>query len=420
MKRKSNTFVNHTGFYALLVTFLFFVLPNLTFAPDNSPSLQVSLAKYEPYPVSPGKYVDVWLKVENTGYGDARNATLIIESSFPFVQLEGYDYVWNIGELKPSQSAVKKFRFMVDRNAAAGTNYLKVKFSSDPSTGIWVTKELSLEVKEYQVFLKISSVSFSSALAPGSRVNMTLTIENNANLYLKNIAVSLSAQSSDLFKYAVEGSNTRIIERLDPQEKKEVVFTLLIDGSSKTGVYSIPLTLEYYDENNNLYTRTESIGVAVNQKPELEVYLDSSEEYFIKGKLNRARITVVNKGTSDARFVTVSVEENDGYKLLSSSSSYLGEIESDDQASITVEMYIEQDAPSKLQIPVVVNYKDVLGNQYSEKFTKEITVFSVDELERYGAYTSRARTYLYLALLILVLYVLKKRRKLLSKILSKR
>ncbi len=398
----------------------FLLVPAVTQGADGSASLQVSVSKYEPYPASPGNYVDVWLKVENTGYSSAKNATLIIDESYPFIKLEGYDYVWSIGELQTSEATVKKFRFLVDRGAVSGTNYLKVKYSSDPSTGIWVTKELGIEVKEYQVVLRISSVEFEGAVAPGNPVNLTLTLENDAGVFLKNILISISRSSDDLFKYAVEGTNTRIIEKLAPEEKREVTFVLLIDASSKTGVYSLPLTLEYYDESNNLYSRTENIGIAVNQKPELEVYIDSSEGYFVRGALNKVRISVVNTGTTDAKFVSVSVKDADGYKLLGTTSKYLGEIESDDQASITVEMYIGKDAPSLLQIPVMINYKDSLNNQYSDEFKKEVRTFGKDELKQYGAYTSKTGIYLYIVLILVIGYIVRKRKTILSWLASKK
>ncbi len=395
----------------LLEAFVLLFSPAPSFAIDNSAKLQVGVAKYEPYPASPGRYVEIWLKVENDGYRDAKNVTVVVENSFPFLKLEGQHYIWVVGQLQPSQSVIKKFRFVVDRNAVSGTNYLRVRFSSDASSGVWITKELGVDVKEYQALIRIASVSFDKTPAPGSKVNMTLSVENDAEVYLKNIVIVMGEPGSDLFKYAIEGSNTRAIDMLNPGERKNVSFILLIDGSSKAGVYSLPLTLEYHDESGVTYTRTEYIGMALNRKPELKVYVESPEDYFQKGSLNKLRITIVNEGTSDAKFVNIALKNGEGYEIVGKRSEYLGEIESDDQASITTQIYIREDSSSILKIPIALSFRDVLNNKYDEMIVKEVRVFSGEELERYGIHRSKAKLYLYILLVGVAIYLIKNRNK---------
>ena len=48
------------------------------------PNLQIKQLKYEPYPVNPGEYVRIWIKVENAGTGMTDDATFKLVPKFPF------------------------------------------------------------------------------------------------------------------------------------------------------------------------------------------------------------------------------------------------------------------------------------------------------------------------------------------------
>ncbi len=47
-------------------------------------SFKIIGLKYEPYPVNPGDWFDVWVKAENVGQSDAKNAVFTVLNEYPF------------------------------------------------------------------------------------------------------------------------------------------------------------------------------------------------------------------------------------------------------------------------------------------------------------------------------------------------
>lgn len=75
-------------------------------------------------------------------------------------------------------------------------------------------------------------------------------------------------------------------------------------------------------------------------------------------------------------------------------------------------MYVEGNAADTIKIPIVVEYKDALNNEYKDEFVREIRIFSMDELARYGAYKSKTKTYVSLLILLVIFYMIRKRKAL--------
>lgn len=105
------------------------------------PSLEVSVLKYNPYPVSSGEWFDLWIKVQNVGEIDANNARFELQPSYPFSSNDSLvrDYGLIYGRLNSfkvdqtydSSQVVLKYRVFVEKNAPSGSSDLKFLTSTD-------------------------------------------------------------------------------------------------------------------------------------------------------------------------------------------------------------------------------------------------------------------------------------------------
>ena len=387
-------------------------------AAQSSVALEVSVTKYEPYPAVPGNYVDVWISVKNVGMAAAPDAELEVLEAFPFSKLEGYEYTWHVGRLSPGESAVKMFRLAVDRNAVAGANKLKVKYTSDTSSDVWVVKELDVEVQPYQSFISIEEVKVNGTPYPGTTSELVLKVKNGASAYLKNVRLTLSPLVEENARIVPLGASTKVIDVMAPLEEKELVFSLAIDSGTKAGVYVLPLSISYYDEAGTIYTQNENVGVVVNGKPQLKVVVESSNDYVVRGRINDLRVSVINTGTVDAEFVEVRVGNSEDFVVLGESEKYIGSVESDDKETFVVNSYVYPNAHKNMVVPIHLEYMDVMGSKYVEDRNVVVKTYSMEELGKYGATNETHSKYRYLVIFLLVRYfawrkgwLTKKKRK---------
>jgi hypothetical protein len=113
-------------------------------------------------------------------------------------------------------------------------------------------------------------------------------------------------------------------------------------------------------------------------KPNLFVKIDSSELYRGNG-IGDVTITFVNNNVADIKFLTVELQESEDYDIVSTSRMYIGDLDSDDFESVdfTLKLLSEKDY---IALPLKIQYKDALNNDYSESVSVDLRVRSAEEL----------------------------------------
>lgn len=103
-----------------LMTVFLLALSSITTALDY-PLLNVTVAKYEPYPAEPNSYVDVWIKVENIGTQEALNVRMNLMPEFPFSTDANQASSKDFGVISVGNAEIVKFKIRVDKDAVQGT-----------------------------------------------------------------------------------------------------------------------------------------------------------------------------------------------------------------------------------------------------------------------------------------------------------
>ncbi|MCK5235185.1 MAG: COG1361 S-layer family protein, partial [Candidatus Aenigmarchaeota archaeon] len=318
--------MKRSGVFALAI-FLIYIMSSGAYASTEA-SLSVSVAKYEPFPVEPGSYFDIWFKVDNVGVDTAKNATIILEPQFPFSTDD--EALTVIGILNRFDSTMVKYRVNVDANAVEGTSKLDVKYSSDPKMSVMVSDSFGIDIRTSDADINVVSIATKpEQFLPGQKGNAVIVIKNTADSTLKNIKVIMDLSSATVPFAPLGKSTTYMINNMAGGEEETATFEIIATPEAVSGIYKIPLTIAFSDNVGNDYTSSEIVSLIVGGTPDLLVNVEP-EKLFLSGTTGDIRVNIINKGLVDVKYVTVKIENTDNFELLSNDEIYIGNIDSDD------------------------------------------------------------------------------------------
>ncbi|MFP4038337.1 MAG: COG1361 S-layer family protein [Candidatus Nanohaloarchaea archaeon] len=360
----------------VVLIFLTALISGLATAQGQSSNLEMQVLDTEPAPLQAGEYADIWIRVTNTGSAEASDPVFTVQDNYPFTPTDRTE--WEVdGGLGTGESYTMRAQVKVDENAVFGNNSLKVeKSASGGSTS--VEESIPLQVRTDDRSLVVSDLDFPERVEPGSSEELSMELENLAESNFRNIDVSLD--TSELPVAARETSRKRI-SSVGPDSSEEVNFTLDVDSDADNELRDLPISIDYQDQAGNELSMSETTGVFIGGYPNIDVGIDDSD--IRSTGSGTVTLQVLNRGEGEARFAEVQMEESDQYEIISEDSIYLGSMIADDYQTAEFELYVEDFEDGSLDMPVTVDYRDGQGDQ-TEEFDVERTLYSEDELSRYG------------------------------------
>ena len=273
---------------------------------------------------------------------------------------------------------------------------------------------LILSAAQFAGALTISSVDVSpSEIAPGGTAEITIDLKNNFDRTLSDIEVYLDFSSENL-PIAPYGSGAEMsIEEIRSDKSKTLIFSVIALSDAKPGVYKIPVMIKYTD-NGAEVKKSSLISLSVNAKPML--YITTEDSILIKGQGNALSIKIVNNGLSDVKLLTARLNEVIGINMISQQEIYIGELSSDNFDSAEFRIFVSDNAPGILNMPVELRYRDAANNELKETKNLGINAYSKEEAISLGL-IKRSNTFaiiITIAVLILayILYrIIRKRRR---------
>jgi len=349
------------------------------------PSFYIVTANYEPSPLAPGQYADLWLKVENRGEREANNVVVRLPERYPFTPVG--DSTFSIGTLQAKGSATAYFRVRIDSGAPSGASRLRVIVESTAETE---TLEILLQVSRIDAVLAIDNVKTTpSTVAAGEVVEVDVTVRNMAGTALRSVRATLrlltqvtttsGLSTVELPFTPIGGGIERNIDILNAGQTETFTFKLVADPDAESKPYKLPLHIVYYDPNGENRTRDEVVGVIVGSEPELTVYIDDNE---LSSELETGNVVIrfVNHGVSDIKFLTARLDETDEYVIVNSPESYVGKIDSDDFETAEWQLALTSKADGVIELPVVMQYRDSNNQKYSKGVSLDLVRFTPEQL----------------------------------------
>lgn len=342
-------------------------------------TLSLSALKYEPYPAEPGQYIDLWVSVLNSA-ATSDNVECALEPVFPFSLDANESATRYVGQLLVGQSVVLKYKLRVDSKAVFGVNEISFKCRSKP--GDWLSTKLSITVKPKDIVVSVTKIETEPfEIEPGKEAIVKVHIKNQASSTVRDVALKIDLSSPTIPLAFIKSGSEQRLQYLDAGEEKTLEFNVMAASDAAAKLYKTTLSLSYVDDAGNNYSRDDSIAFLVNAKPEIFVELESTE-ILRTSQPGNIVIKIVNKGLSDAKFLSVRLLPNAGFQTLSAANVYVGGLDSGDYQTVQYSLYVSPNTGSQIKLPLEISFKDANNKNYKEYREVSLRLYSEEEITR--------------------------------------
>lgn len=388
---------------SLMVLLLVVVSAASVFAARQGPVITADILKYEPAPVEPGGYVEVWVSITNLGT-TSEDFKIEFFPEYPFSLAEGEDEMKTLKALPTNENAVIKYRLIVAHDAPNKDMPVKFQYQFGQSL-VWTRLEGDISIRTAGAILTVDEYSTTpEAIQPGDFIKVDIDLGNHGKITVKDIDVTLELDESVIAP--IGSGNTKRIKEILPGETQKVSFSLIADTSADIKVYSVPLKVSYRDIRNAEYEDETRISLIMSAEPDLMVVVDSTD---ITAPDNPGIVTlkIINKGIMDLKYLNTRLVSTEQYEVLSpSNEEYIGNLDSDDFETFE---FIIKPKVKDVRLNVIVDFKDPYNKDYSKTFDLPLRVVSKAELGEGKSYTGTI--IIVLVVLAVIIYWWYRRRK---------
>jgi len=354
---------------------------NRTSGVADYPQIEVVYLNYEPYPVEPGQYFDIWLRVKNLANSPAANVEVeIVNKGYFSIK----DNKQTVGKLDSLKEALLKFENVkVSEDAAEGDNILEIRSTAGGGySKEYKINKLKIRVQSVTPVLDILVSSEPSMIPQGSSGNITLSLKNGAKSLLKDISVTLNLPDELV---PIGSIAEKKVGRLVSGEEKQISFEILALADADAKAYKVDMNVTYYDEIGNYHSKINTMGLLVGSSPNFEVYVGDSEIYG-RGEVGDMSFDVYNIGPSDIKFVIVELIPTKDYEIVSNPREYLGNIDSDDYESGEFKVYVNKCfmCENEVRFKLLIEYRDSYNNKEEEIVYVPLDLYSGKEIKAFG------------------------------------
>ena len=371
----------------------------------DSPAITTTLSQQIPYPAHPGEELTLIIKTTNCGGEPAKNIVWHLDAKEPFELKEVSKATKTLPELRIGETTNTEYHLTVDPDARSGEYVidLNITYSGDFDRRYLTTKskvEIPVVVQgSPDLVLLDSDIPEAS---PKSEFDAKFSIKNVGTGLAKNIKVSFGNQTNILPKTSV-----RYIETIAPGETAVVDAGFFVDTTTPSQ-YPLTIAIRYDNETHGAEpVQSYSVLVPVVGENALFIYLDSQDK-LAADAVGEITIGIANRGLARAKHVSLTIadEGSEKFKLIDTSTRYIGDIESDDYDTVDFTILPDSDCSG---VSVNVDYADDYGNRYSMATDVPIKVYTADDM-RAIAPDGGGYTWLIIGALVLLLLVIFRKR----------
>ncbi|MCD6590533.1 MAG: COG1361 S-layer family protein [Candidatus Aenigmarchaeota archaeon] len=300
--------------FSIVVLIAMFGLINLTSSVyayvSGSAILQIQELKYNPYPAEAGKYMDLWIKIENIGIEEAKDVTCILLPEYPFSLDPNENATRHIGKLPGAEEIILQYKLRLDSNAVEGWNEMKIKCQTESSNN-WIIHEFDIYVESKIPEFAIGSIiSEPTKLFPDSEENkLSIEIQNigtgDAELVTSELTLPKGIAPSESY------SNIANLGTIKEGESKTAEYYIDVDKNTTPGNYKAKLIIKYKDSNNNrkeYKNQTLDVDIVVKPLPLFEIEnVNTTPDKLSQGDKATLRLKIKNVGFEEAKSVSVKI-----------------------------------------------------------------------------------------------------------------
>ncbi len=313
--------------------------------PFQRPLLFIDRYNYQPQALVAGSSFELTLELANAGNSEAKNIQITFLSG-PFLP-ESTSSAEIIFSLPSTQRGLVTQSLRVSDDVEEGTHEQAIRleyddphgvhYSSDESVGITVLRRST----HRPLPIIISYRSDPENLEPGDTFTLSLQVQNLGGWLARDLTVafggSLIPGGGEGGAPGTEGvspgpfaplgsSNVQFIGTLEPDAVRTVTQRMIIDGSATSAAYTLTITLEYDDQDDNHYTSSELISLLVIRQPRLVIDLYRPVAEVMVGESFTIPVEVINVSRFRVNVTTMEVTSDD--LSISEGSLYIGPLDS--------------------------------------------------------------------------------------------
>lgn len=382
----------------------------------KSDEFRIDLVKYDPSPVQPGEISELTFEITNLADYGLENFEISLVDNFPFSLANG-----SAKQIFESLDVGEKLSFVfpvnVNENVADGFYTLNLQYYSERK-GAYVSQPFTIYVQRANRVVSATSITvvgtgienIPGGVSPGEIGQVKVSVKNSANYLMKDISVKLKLNDSSTPFAPIGSTAQKNIMQISSGHAEEVVFDIIALPDAEAGVYKVNMDIEYYDELGNKYTRNDLIGIVISAEPKF--FIEVKDNTFVnKRSSGEVTLNFVNVGLTKVKFFTLKLEESDAYKILSEDDVYLGDIDPDDDDSVSFTLKLNSDT-NTIILPVTLSFLDANNQRYIEEYDVELEVYNKKKNSGvFGAFI--------LIVFILIIVGVIKRKKIMRMLKSK-
>ncbi len=265
--------------------------------------------------------------------------------------------------------------------------------------GLFILIVLTLSLVSAMSVKSIDANNFQ----PGSEQKISVDVKNNLDNDAKDVSLSLDMKN---LPFTIVNYDYGAID-IDSSDTESFDFMIKASNSAEAGDYQIPYTLSYSINGTAQTSKNGTFILTIEAEPELSYSI--STETPIVGSQGKIKLTIVNKGLGDAKFVSILLIP-EGYTLLSEENNYIGTISSDDSETVSMDVIFKQQNPT---FTAQIEYKDFDNQKVTKTVTLPVTVYSQEEALQMGI-IKQNNTFVYVivgAVLFVIWMIVRKIRK---------
>ena len=370
----------------LLLLALTILLASLTYAAEtrvlDGTRVELSIYSQSPEPVQPGNYVELRIKVENSGVNTLKDFKLELITEYPFSlditepALKEYGNVPS--GVNSDQAIIAKWKKVrVDENAIEGSSRIRIRYKVGYDE--WVYQSLYIDIRTSDAILNIKDITtVPEHVSPGQPFNLNIEVENNADTFFRMVKFKLD---TDDFS-TLESSDEKYIKVLEGGEIENITFKLISQGNADAALYNIPLKITYEDNEGTSYSKNISFGLIVLESPQLIKNIEETE-IISSGDKGTISISLSNIGVDEIKFMKTTLQNTEDYRVISTREVYLGNIDSDDFESADFDIVVRSKKDS-VPLSLLLEYKDSLNNPHQENVSLNLPLYSNREAKMLG------------------------------------
>ena len=349
------------------------------------------------------------MQVQNTSNQDSQNTVFELDllnaqksSTFPFNLPSDQTAKQSIGLLKAGQTALVKYTVLVDPSASNGNYTIQLGIGSNSIVSKKVPYSISIVSRKPQVELIQSG---SSQAKPGELISPQVTVKNIGGSKAYNVLISVPESrtvtaTGQVIEREIKQVGTAVyVPSIELDQELQVTIPLAIDSSAELKTYTIPVHIEFQDNERNSYSIDRTIGLKVSSEPQLDAALAAISPLASPGNTSEFSFQLFNIGRSTASNTVVEISST-AFSELSESKVFIGTLQSDDFDSFKVKAKILPNQPiGAVPVKLTITFKDPDGKQFILEKIVEAKIVTAGEAKQDGGGSDNTLLYAAIALI---------------------